>query len=387
MLRVALCLAFQGPSPTPVEGAASTAEPVREEASRESRSVALYVRGLPTERLLRDLALRSPKLSFELRTGSSRGSGPETTIVLVRPRPSGFALTVLLDDGRAFDRDIEAPEEVAARVVATALANLLAAIAEERIAADRSDVDIAEELAVEDPALVRGLSGSTAAESASSAAPKVEATDEHGRRPSQVEDPDQERLWSLGASLLPMTILSLGAGDSSPLAGAGAGLNIIAEAPRGLRLGAGLRGGWVGRTGHSLHRYRISLVGGYQLRRRGFVLAADALVGVEPWQVRRSGERVALDLSGDDSSGDEPSTVALAMGLRLAPAVELAVGARERARLRLGALAEFSYSGVLVEGLRAVNIGPEGQGAIFRVGGPELMLGLHVGIDVDLHPR
>lgn len=390
MLRVALCLALQGPTVT--SATPGMTDPVGEETAQELRKVHLYVRGLAEEGLLQDLALRSQGFAYEIQTDPAKASDPEITIVLVRPRPPGYALTVLLPDGRAFDRDVNAPEEQSTRAVASTLANLLAAIADERVVADRREVNLAEELAAGGESIDGEGSAETVEETEApeggeaTESPELDETSPDPEVPGSSAPPSEAssggpRSWSVASSLLPVALLSLGSAPA-PFAGAGIGVNVIGEAPRGLRVGGELRGGWVARSGRSLHRYRISLVGGYLVHRGRFVLATDALLGVEPWQLREDGERLALDLSGDVADEDEPSTTALAMGLRLNPGVEVVVGPKRRMRLRFGAAAEFSYTGVLASGLRAVNLSPAGDDAIFRVGGPELTLGLTMGLVV-----
>ena len=100
----------------------------------------LHVRSLDDGELRRHLSLRSRGLEF---VDAAAGSPAPAAVLVVRPVDDGYALTVVLADGRAFDRRVAAAGEQAPRIVASALANLLAAIAEERVSADRRAVSAA----------------------------------------------------------------------------------------------------------------------------------------------------------------------------------------------------------------------------------------------------
>ncbi len=167
--------------------------------------------------------------------------------------------------------------------------------------------------------------------------------------------------------------------------GAGLGLGLIARAPTRLRIGADLRGIWRHLGNITLQRIRVGLLGGYEFHRQRLRLAADALVSVEPWQLRTDGERLDIRDPASDKTSRAPASVALGLGLRLSPSIDLPLPALSaKAHLRLGAFVETTYSGVAVSGLRAVDLGPPGEDPLFRVGGLEIALGALISLRFDL---
>ena len=354
----------------------------------------LHVRSLDDGELRRHLSLRSRGLEF---VDAAAGSPAPAAVLVVRPVDDGYALTVVLADGRAFDRRVAAAGEQAPRIVASALANLLAAIEEARVTADRSAVDPSQEVASLaatelDPReeLEPGLEPFP--EEAPGLAPElepeppVESEPELEAKTSPAERGSVEAPWRLATSLAPHGLLQLPAERGlSPFGGAGLGVGLAAQTPRGLRFGLDLRGHWRRAPSVTLHRYRVGLHGGYGLDRGRFQVAVDAFVAVEPWQLRSGDAR--LPLAADASGGDEPPTVALAGGLRLTPALVLPAG-RRPLRLRFAVTSELAYAGVPVDGLRAVYVRDVAlEAPEFRVGGLELSLGALVGVDFELRRR
>ncbi|MCB9565921.1 MAG: hypothetical protein H6710_01630 [Myxococcales bacterium] len=360
------------------------------------RRVLLHARGVPAEAIADALALRAPDLDVVV--ASDRDAirdAPSIPLVIVRPGPEGHAITVVLSDGRAFDRHVPEDSTQGPRVIASALANLLAAIAEERVSADRRAVSAASELeAAGEPA--EGLElgdGLEPAEPEPEPAPEPEPEPEPAPEPEPEPEPEPAPApaptWTLGPELVPLALLLPGAASESGVLGGG-GLLVAATArsPRGARVGVDLRALWRGREELVLHRYRVAVHGGYELTRGRLALTGDAFFGVEPWLLRKEGERVGLGAAGTS----DPRRTALAIGLRLSPALDLAVGRERDAHLRLGGWLELGYAGVIDNGLSGVRLslpGDDGSSAtpIFRVGGVELSVGLALALRLGLRRR
>ncbi len=335
----------------------------------------LYVRGLSETALLRHLELRSPEYAITVGEGFNvnASAARATTIILVRPRNEGFALTVILSDGRAYDRSIQVSGEQAPRSVASALANLLAAIAEERVLADRNQVDAAVEFAADNNDTQSEQNPEQAHEGPTAGSTTAPA------------DPQSQHRWSIGPHLHPVALLSANSKAKKPFAGAGLGLGVLARTPADFRIGADLRGLWRRLDGVTLQRIRVGLLAGYELHHRRLNLSADALVTVEPWQLRADGKRLEISDPSKNQASRAPASVALGFGLRLSPSIDLPLPALgTNFRLRLGAFLETTYSGVAVSGLRAVDLGPAGEDPLFRVGGLEIALGALISLRFDL---
>ncbi|HFE44347.1 MAG TPA: hypothetical protein ENJ18_02490 [Nannocystis exedens] len=134
----------------------------------------------------------------------------------------------------------------------------------------------------------------------------------------------------------------------------------------------------------TLQRIRVGLLAGYEIRRQRLNLSADALLSVEPWQLRSKGQRLDIIDPAKDATSPAPASVALGFGLRLSPSIDLPLPALANSHLRLGAFLETTYSGVAVSGLRAVDLGPAGDSPLFRVGGLEIALGALISLRFDL---
>lgn len=339
--------------------------------------------------LERELALRSPGrriLDFDANAAAwvdERG----WAFVLVERRADGYALTVILGDGRAYDRTVEADAEQAPRAVAAALANLLAAIVEDRVEPDREDVAI--------DAAVGEVRGDPAdGGGGTDPKPSGEATSGGGEgSPPGVDTTapgaggDAPPAWSLAPHVAGAGLVGLGVPqEAGAWLGAGGGLGVAARAPRGALVGVDVRVVGRGRAGYSLVRTRIAVTAGYGLRRGRFALDVAGVVAVEPWGVRSKGERIAVL-----GESDEAPALALGGGVRVLPALLVPLG--KGPRLGVGLLVEIGYAGVIQDGLlKAARLSlPGAEGGdptpLFRVGGVEAALGLDLALHFDLAPR
>jgi hypothetical protein len=265
-------------------------------------------------------------------------------------------LTLILADGRAYLRPLELDADAPARPVASALANLVAAIEDDSVVPDKQDVPLPAALLAPPPEPV----------------PKdipVPAPE-----PAPAPPPSPAPPWQLGPLLYP----SLGLGLARPgLRGAGLGLGLDARAPSGLLITADLRWLTLALAPYRLDRLRIALGLGYALRRGGFELPAAAMLSVETWRVGDGHGKVPLS-----SSAGAPHPL-LGLGLRLAPGYSAAVG-RAGARLRVGVRVELWGSGLAGPGLRRPVLDlPANKTSL---AGLELNLGLEIGLWLPVGP-
>ena len=262
-------------------------------------------------------------------------------------------LSLILSDGRAYLRELEVDADDAVRPTAGALANLVAAIEDDTAVPDRENVPL--------PAALAPAPEPTK--------PVPEDRPEPTPVPVTPAPPAAPR-WELGPSL--RIGGALGLSPPPGLRGAGAGLGLDARAPSGLLLALDVQ--WLTRAvdRYHLHRLRVALGLGYALRRGGFELPVALLVGVEPWWLAQSGQRVPLRAD----HGPPPAPL-LGLGLRISPGYGAEIG-KHGARLRVGARAELWTSGQAGAGLRRPELRlPTGP---VNLGGVELQLGLEVGV-------
>lgn len=384
--RILALTAAAAPTPTPGPPERAPASTTPDADAKPLEVVVLHARDLAGDDLRRDLELRSPGLTIELQAPGAPlelPAGRRWAYVLVRGIDEGAALTVILADGRAFDRQVPARADQAARAAASALANLLAAIAEDRVEADREDVTPTADLGAEAPpdadadAEPRTATDDAADRSTTATRERASTRDpaETPASPNAAALPPPR--LSLVPELAPLVVLQLGPPrDAGIFGGGGFGLGLGLRTAAGARVGVDLRGLWNVRGGLALHRLRVGLRGGYELRRGRFALESDALIAVEPWFARFEGARIDVG----PSRGDRAPALALALGVRVAPAIDLRVSPGDRLRLRLGLWTELTYAGVVDHGLRAARITLAGDGvadaAVLRLGGLELACGL-----------
>jgi hypothetical protein len=345
--------------------------------------VVLRSRAIAPEALKAELGLRRPQASivdFE-GEGEQWSRAEAWTLVIVERSAVGFAVSVILSDGRAYDRVVEADSAQGARAVASTLANLIAAISEDRVAPDREAVTLESlESTTEEPP---GPSDQPLEAHPSPPPPPAAAAP----RPEAVSTPVTGAApWSISPRVGGLALIGVGPPrESGALLGGGAALGIGARSPLGAIFGVDLRLLRRAAGELSLARVRVSFWAGYGLERGLFGVDLAGFVGIEGWSVRSMGERAAV-LEGSDEA---PSS-ALSAGLRVAPALQLPLGSSRR--LRLGFVGEIGYAGVLDGGLRAARLSaPSTDGgadvAVFRVGGVELGLGLELRLRFDLSGR
>jgi hypothetical protein len=315
------------------------------------------------------LELRAPGLALhEHRAGGFRPPADRPwAYVDIRRRPlAGFRLTIILSDGRAWDRDVDVAGEQTARVLAVEIANLVAAIEDDRVEADRADVPVplAEPEPAPAPAPATDREIVPAAASPSAAPPA----------------------WEIGVPLHGAVVLGLGPpGEPQAPAAAGAGLGLSVRAPSGLLLGVDGRVGGRSRDDFALLRGRVVFGAGYGLRRGPFALDVRGGLGVEPWSVRRQGRAQAVE--SVQTGAPAPGTLLVA-GIFAAPGVAVPAGP---IRLAFSLWSELCYGGVVDGGLVAAHVQWQPAAgrpqSLFRLGGLELALGLSIGLRLDARPR
>lgn len=266
--------------------AAATPEPVAAapaEPARLQRGF-LRVEGLPAPQraeLVEALVLRVPHLAFEpfeAAAGAELGNG--VAFVDVHPvlgadgsPEPGFDLTIVVSDGRAFDRRVQsgADDGETVRLLASTVANLLLAIEAGAVEADRGDV----------PLPTPATPPPAACEHECPAAPVCPASPS-----APAAAPASTPPWiELGPTLSFVTITGLGQPASADrFAAFGAGVGVHARLRRGAFVGVGLRTAGRGATaGNRVVRQRVALGAGYELRRDGWSLEASLWGTVEPW--------------------------------------------------------------------------------------------------------
>ncbi len=288
---------------------------------------------------------------------------------------TALGLELVTSDGRAFDRTVRIDAEWTPaerrRVVARNVANLVEGIEAGVEAPDREDVAPPRAVDCPEPAPVK--------------CPQPRPEPIPGGSPPSEAQPDATRTppgWELGPTLAFGGVIGLGApADTDRFAGGGIGLGLHARLPSGLVLLAELRG--FGRASTvadtALVRLRTSVGAGYAWRpaSQHAEVAATAGFGVEPWFVRRNGER----------SDVEQRVPAVGAWVRIAPGVLWDLGP---ARVRLGGWFEVAASAVPSNGGRVAKVVVETEGATapaFRVGGAELAGGLETVIWLAVPPR
>lgn len=346
------------PGPSDLDLPAELSTPPAPDAPRIGVAI-LRADDLDHAALARAIQLRSPRLVLV-----TAGDEPPQAVdgelrayIEVRRRePALVELTLILADGRAWLRRVDVDPDAPARPIAGALANLIAGIEDESVAPDRKDAPVPQAL-VETPP------------------PEPEPAKPPPQEPAPpiikpAAEPPAPR-WQLGPLLRLGATLGLAPPDPGPH-GLGFGGGLDARAPRGLLLALDLQ--FLARPvgDYLLTRTRVALGVGYALRRGNFELPLALLLGVEPWRLRD--DRGAASLASDDG----PPRPLLGAGLRVSPGYSAPVG--KSARLRVGLRLDLWTSGQPARG----GLGrPElrlPDGPTIGLGGPELHLGLEVGL-------
>lgn len=275
-----------------------------------------------------------------------------------RREPAGAQLEIVLSDGRAYARWVEAPPLQIGRALAGALANMLDAIEHGTLVADRTGVAIPLAEPTAPPTV----------EPAPAPAPVV-------ARPAAPTKDEAPRWWigpRIGGGVL------LGVGPPLDLQGLVAGhgaIGVDALHRRGGTVGLDLRAGARTASDVQLVRVRVAITGGWTYTKRRFALGLRGGVSIEPVIARGT----SLDL------GDDARTVA-----RPGPLVGALVGvtpgvvwwsAKQRMGLRAGVDLELAGSVEPRRGwgvVRLVPADPEAS-SLARAGGIELAIGAVVG--------
>ncbi|MCA9714658.1 MAG: hypothetical protein KC468_08240 [Myxococcales bacterium] len=389
LVQQALLVAAVAPTPAP----SAAASPERA-APQAQRIRALVIRSperaaLDLDALRSALELRAPGRTIALvgRAAPTEVSGGPWALLDLRPDGDAVVLSVILEDGRAFDRRVVVEPEEAPRAVAATVANLLAAIEEQRVVADREDVARPELPELREPSEPSEPSGPKEPREPPEAREPISSDSEMPNAPSRTpepasppETPARAPSPSLGLSLAPGVALGLGAPtDPGALAAGGGELGIDLKLPVGALVGLGLRGAARAREGYRVDRLRVALVGGYRYRARAFELDARLLASVEPWRVANVGAGTA------SADGEALVGYALGFGARMEPGVWFS--ARPGVDLRVGPWVELTVSGAADEDFTVVHVRDADGSSLFRVGGVELSLGVSVGAWFDLPRR
>ncbi|MCB9702958.1 MAG: hypothetical protein H6711_13775 [Myxococcales bacterium] len=362
---LALALALAAPAP------AGTASPREVAAATTILGGVMVVDGVDEAAVRDAIALRLPRLALHHReSGAPADDRPGLHAYIEVRRDSGdaIALTIILADGRAFRRVLEADDADAPRAIAGALASLIPAIEEASIEADEEDVPLP-------PAFSAEL-GSPAPEPEPEPAPEPEpepepAPDEGSAattpEPADAGAPAPDRPPPLELGL------NLGSGGlvgfvppSAGWRGAAGWLGLELRWRRGLLLGAELRLAGVSAPDVRLLRLRSALGVGYGLRRGPFEVPIVALLSVEPWWVRGPGGPLSPTHAADGSA----ARPLLGLGVRLSPGYRVELGGG-RLSLRIGVRLEAMTSGEPRAGLRRPVLGDA-----LTLGGLELAGGL-----------
>jgi hypothetical protein len=316
-------------------------------------------------RLEAELSLRAPAVAVQrFGPGMARPSGTYAFIDL-RPSATGLSLSLILSDGRAYHRELEGALDQRERAVATSVANLLAAIAEDRIEPDQLEAEIPEP----EPS------------------PAVDPPPAPNPEPPPVPDPAPDPpAAATGVTfapwLAPAIVFGLGPPASVPGAVTPAGaIGLDVSFGSGLLVQAHARVGGARNDDYRLGRVRAAAGAGYQLRRDRFGLVASLVALVEPWRVSGPGGPRTPELL---ATGTRATTVLLGGELALVPALHLPSGPR-RARVRLGLpMALALTSGVDAPGTVRVELHRAGEATVdlFRLGGVELTIGLSLAVEI-----
>lgn len=349
----------------------AAASPSREPATSTARAPVrlqrgyLRAEGLSRAELVDALALRVPHLAFEpfeAAAGVAVGDGAAfVELRAVSSAPGGpaeaFTLTIVVSDGRAFDRQVQAgaDDRENVRLLASTVANLLLAIEAGSVQADRGDVPLPTPVVAKEPA----CQCECPAAPVCPVAPRVETS------PPAPTTPRIE----LGPSLVLLSITGLGQPAAADrFAGFGASVGVHARLGRGAFVGVAVRTTGRGEpAGNRIVRQRVALGGGYELRREGWALEASLWGTVEPWWLVGAPIEPAPRpqwglVARLAPSFHRPRLLGGRMGLSVGPVLEL------------GASAELGPTGARI-GLVTVTDGDTVRSRL-RVGGLELSTGL-----------
>lgn len=333
----------------PADGASSTIEVVVVDASSVDAV------------LLDELALRIPGRTIV--DSASVVDVPTSRFAWVgvsRREIAGAQLELVLSDGRAYGRWVEAPPLQLGRALAGTLANMLDAIEHGTLVADRTGV--ATPLVVEPaPAIV---------ETPVDAPPPVVSV------PPVVPAAEAAPRWWIGPRLAGGALLGVGPPvDLRGLVAAGGSIGVDAMHHRGATLGLDARVAARSSSSLQLLRVRVAVTGGWTYTKRWFALGMRGGFSVEPVVARGP----AIDLGDDARTSARPGALVGAL-VGVTPGV-VWWSANRRAGLRLGLDVELAGSAETRRGWGVVRfVAAEDRATtIARAGGVELALGAVIG--------
>ena len=369
MLDLALATLLIATAPARPAQASAPGSPATDRRGPGARLEQGYLRVAGYERapLVEALVLRVPHLTFEPFEAAGSSPAQMAAFVDIRREPSeptaetvDFALTIVVSDGRAFDRRVQTrrDDEETTRLLASTAANLLLAIEAGTVEADRGDVPLPTVAASSCPACECPAPSDCPPSEPSPAAGSASA--------SEAVLPRVE----LGPVIMASSVLGLGAPQQADrFAAAGATVGVHARLRRGAFFGAEVRGaGRRGLLGVGLARLRVALGAGYRLRRKTWSLGASLWATVEPWRVR-GGEI------------EPPPRAQWGLAARVSPALWVPELVPGRLGLSVGPLIELSASGSLTSagpatGLVVIRGEDDVDRGWLRMGGLELSTGL-----------
>jgi len=265
-----------------------------------------------------------------------------------------YPISIIISDGRAYERQVVAPEAMAGRILASELALLLRSIEEGTLRADRDDAIIP--------------------------AHENEATPPNEPHPAEAPEHDTDpalfTALELGLRLSPGGLLGIAPTQNIGESGAGTGsAGLELRWPGGPALSANLRIGARRFAPYTLVRVRIGLGGGYVLRRGSFEMPAVLLLGIEPWGIRARGR----DTSIHPVAGTAKQAPLLGFVARVDPGVRVSLAGPSALLMRLGPFIELAGSAVFSDGVGVPRVRDTTTSAIVaRLGGLELAMGLSV---------
>ena len=364
LLFAALCASLASP--------ASKDEDPAHASATELHGADVIADGIDAPQLLDAIRLRAPHVdwaAFGTRPKSGASEAALTAVVSARvapAQPDVAHLTIIVSDGRAFDRSIDlsgVQADEQPRLVANNIANIVAGIEAGTIEADRDEV----------PLPVAPTCPKCPAAPEPPACPTVEP------EPTPRLPPPAPPAHAIGVSLgLPLLVGLGGPSDADRFAGLGGQLGVSARLRGGATFAieyrlAGRRS--VGDVG--TRRNRVAFGGGYSLRRGQLELTMMLLGTVEPWVVRFEGERAAFQ-------NIEREQILLGLSARVAPGIRWAKP-EQSLSVVLTPFVELSASASPGDSFSIPRIVLPGEEASrIRVGGIEVVTGLATQVWFDL---
>lgn len=336
-------------------------------------SAGLIAEGIDEPLLLEAIRLRVPHVVWAafVAPGQSATSGAGlTAVVSVRvaaAEPERAALTIIVSDGRAFDRSIDLsgiePGQ-GPRMIATNIANIVTGIEAGTVEADRDAVPL------------------PIAAQECPACPPVKTAPlcpEPAPRTAKANREAQPATHAIGISAgLPLVVGIAAPSDADRFAAFGIELGISARLRRGATFGVGYR--LAGRRNTAevgVLRNRVLLGAGYTLRRGAFELTTMLMGTIEPWMVRMQGERATFANIGREQA-------LIGLSAHVAPGIRWPMRDRRRS-IVLTPFVELAASASPTDDFSIPQIAlPGDEASRIRVGGVELVTGLATRVWIDL---